>query len=61
MRAAPDLWEKVVRKVRVGMMPPQGVPAPEPAVRASLVASLTTALDAHAVAHPNPGGRWCTA
>ena len=53
--AAPDLWEKVVRKVRVGMMPPQGVPAPEPAVRVSLVASLTTALDAHAVAHPNPG------
>ena len=25
--AAPDVWEKVVRKVRVGMMPPQGSPA----------------------------------
>ena len=50
-----DLWEKVVRKVRVGMMPPQGAPAPEPGVRASLVRSLTTTLDAHAAAQPDPG------
>ena len=41
--------------MRVGMMPPQGAPAPDPAVRASIVASLTTALDAHAAAQPNPG------
>jgi hypothetical protein len=53
--ANPDLWEKVVRKVRVGMMPPQGAPSPDVPMRASLVASLTTALDAHAAAHPNPG------
>ena len=26
---APDVWEKVVRKVRVGMMPPQGRPQPD--------------------------------
>jgi hypothetical protein len=50
-----DLWEKVVRKVRVGMMPPQGLPAPDGPTRASLVTSLSTALDAHAAAHPNPG------
>ena len=31
--AAPDVWEKVVRKVRVGMMPPQGSPAPDAASR----------------------------
>jgi hypothetical protein len=53
--AAPDIWEKVVRKVRVGMMPPQGSPAPDAASRNSLVAWLTDALDAHAIAHPDPG------
>jgi hypothetical protein len=53
--AAPDIWEKVVRKVRVGMMPPQGSPAPDAAARNSLVTLLTNALDAHALAHPDPG------
>jgi hypothetical protein len=53
--SAPDVWEKVVRKVHVGMMPPQGAPAPDAQTRSALVASLTTALDAHAKAHPDPG------
>jgi cytochrome c5 len=53
--AAPEVWEKVIRKVRVGMMPPQGSPAPDAASRDSLVALLTKALDAHAVAEPDPG------
>jgi len=53
--AAPDVWEKVVRKVRVGMMPPQGSPAPDAASRAALVSWLTGELDAHAAAHPDPG------
>jgi hypothetical protein len=52
---SPELWEKVVRKVRVGMMPPQGAPAPDEATRSSLVTALTTALDVHAAAHPDPG------
>ena len=52
---APDVWEKVVRKVRVGMMPPQGSPAPDAASRAALVSWLTGELDAHAAAHPDPG------
>ena len=52
---APDVWEKVVRKVRVGMMPPQGSPAPDAASRAALVTWLTGELDAHAAAHPDPG------
>ena len=52
---APDVWEKVVRKVRVGMMPPQGAPTPDAATRRALVTSLTTALDAHGRAHPDPG------
>ena len=52
---APDVWEKVVRKVRVGMMPPQGSPAPDAASRTALVTWLTGELDAHAAAHPDPG------
>ena len=53
--AAPDVWEKVVRKVRVGMMPPQGSPAPDTASRTALVTWLTGELDAHAAARPDPG------
>ncbi len=53
--AAPDVWEKVVRKVRVGMMPPQGSPAPDAVSRTALVTWLTGELDAHAAAHPDPG------
>jgi len=53
--AAADTWERVVRKVRVGMMPPRGSPQPDQAARASLVSYLTTSLDQAAAAHPNPG------
>jgi hypothetical protein len=52
---ATDVWEKVARKVRVGMMPPQGSPAPDPQQREAFVTGLTTALDAHAAARPDPG------
>ena len=34
----PDVWEKVVRKVRVGMMPPQGAPQPDRRRATALVA-----------------------
>jgi mono/diheme cytochrome c family protein len=50
-----ETWEKVVRKVRVGMMPPQGAPHPDPAAQQTLVAFLTMTLDRAAVASPNPG------
>jgi cytochrome c551/c552 len=50
-----DAWERVVRKVRVGMMPPQGNPRPDEATQKALVASLETALDKAAAAKPNPG------
>jgi len=48
-----DIWEKVIRKVRVGMMPPQGLPHPEQATRDSLVSWLQTTLDRAAAASPN--------
>jgi hypothetical protein len=53
--SAPDIWEKVIRKLRVGMMPPQGAPQPNPAARARLVSSLEAAFDRAAAQRPDPG------
>ncbi len=53
--AAPELWEKVVRKLRAGMMPPAGRPRPDQARRDELVAWLESELDRAAVRSPNPG------
>ena len=50
-----NVWEKVIRKVQVGMMPPAGVPHPDPATRRALVAALSSVLDEAARANPNPG------
>ena len=50
-----ETWEKVVRKVRVGMMPPQGAAKPEDAHRAGFVSWLTATLDKGGASHPNPG------
>lgn len=55
MANAPDVWEKVIRKALVGMMPPQGLPQPEPAARKALVTWLEASLDRAAAAKPNPG------
>jgi hypothetical protein len=51
----PAIWEKVVLKLRSGMMPPQGSPRPDDATRANLVSWLSTELDRAAAANPNPG------
>ena len=50
-----EVWEKVVRKLRTGAMPPAGMPRPEPARVDALAVYLETALDRAAAAHPNPG------
>jgi len=50
-----DVWEKVIRKVRAGMMPPAAVPRPDAAARAALVSSLESMLDRAAREKPNPG------
>ena len=50
-----ETWEKVVRKLRSGMMPPQGAPHPDDATRNSLISWLTTELDRGAAVNPNPG------
>ena len=49
------VWEKVIRKVQVGMMPPAGVPHPDPAARRTLVTALSSVLDEAGRVSPNPG------
>ena len=51
----PELWEKVIRKLRGGMMPPPGRPRPDPATLGRFRQRLEAALDTAAAAHPNPG------
>ena len=50
-----ETWEKVVRKVNAGVMPPPGAPRPDKAASESLTSWLTTELDRAALANPNPG------
>jgi mono/diheme cytochrome c family protein len=47
-----DVWEKVIRKVRAGMMPPAGLPRPDAASRDALVARLESTLDSAARSVP---------
>lgn len=49
------VWEKVLRKVRTGEMPPPGLPRPAAAGSASFISWLESTLDQAAAAHPNPG------
>ena len=50
-----DVWEKVVRKLRGGMMPPPGMPRPGQAAVDGFVSWLVRSLDEAAAANPNPG------
>ncbi len=50
-----EVWERVVRKLRSGMMPPQGVARPDQATSHAFASSLETTLDRAAAASPNPG------
>ncbi len=51
----PALWERVVHKLRTGIMPPADMPQPSPEARAALLSRLEAPLDAAAAARPNPG------
>jgi len=53
--AEAETWEKVVRKVRTGTMPPPNMPQPSQDDRRSFLTSLEASLDAASVARPNPG------
>src|SRR5215510_11051856 len=54
---ASETWEKVVRKLRSGAMPPAGSRRPDKDTYDSLASWLETALDRESAVHPNPGRR----
>ena len=49
--------EKMIRKLRAGMMPPPGVRRPAPETLTALVETLEAVVDAAAADDPNPGRR----
>jgi hypothetical protein len=50
-----EIWEKVIRKFRGGMMPPAGMPRPDRAAADSFLSYLETSLDRAVVGKPDPG------
>ncbi len=52
-----ELAERVIRKLRAGMMPPAGARRPPPDTLRMLAAALETKLDDYGARHPNPGTR----
>ncbi|MDR2212650.1 MAG: DUF1592 domain-containing protein [Pseudomonadales bacterium] len=48
-------WEKVIRKLNAGMMPPPGNPRPAEAQLQDFKAALIRAIDAQAATNPQPG------
>ena len=52
-----DVAERMIRKLQASMMPPPGMPRPEPAVYQSFIRTLETTVDTYAKANPNPGSR----
>jgi len=50
-----EVLEKILKKVRMGQMPPAGRPRPDEATLRAFVNTLETALDLAAAATPNPG------
>ena len=52
-----DVAEKMIRKLRAGMMPPPGAPRPPADSLLALVEALESHMDAAAQGSPTPGGR----
>ncbi len=50
-----DVWERVVRKLRTGAMPPVGRPRPDKVTSDNAASWLEARLDRAALEHPNPG------
>jgi hypothetical protein len=48
-------WEKVVVKLRAGLMPPAGMPRPQQPVINNFASALEASLDRAAATDPNPG------
>jgi cytochrome c551/c552 len=52
-----DATEKMIRKLRAGMMPPAGARRPDAATVAGLAEALEARIDRAAAVNPNPGSR----
>jgi cytochrome c553 len=52
-----EVVEKMIRKLRAGMMPPPGARRPDSDTLTQFVTTLEHTVDAAAAAHPNPGRR----
>ena len=50
-----ETWEKVIRKVKTGMMPPAGARRPERAALDAFATEIEKRLDSAAARNPNPG------
>lgn len=50
-----ETWEKVMRKFRGNLMPPQGNPRPSEESRQAFVSWLQDTIDSATLANPNPG------
>ena len=53
----PDVAEKIIRKLRTGMMPPPNSRRPDAATTTAFFEALETKMDAAAALNPNPGWR----
>jgi uncharacterized protein DUF1592/uncharacterized protein DUF1588/uncharacterized protein DUF1587/uncharacterized protein DUF1585/uncharacterized protein DUF1595/cytochrome c len=53
--ANPELWERVIEKLRAGAMPPPGMPRPEAKAYDTATSWLEGEIDRAWVARPNPG------
>jgi mono/diheme cytochrome c family protein len=49
------LWEKILRRLSLGEMPPKGMPRPPKEQITEFTSWLAQTLDANAAAHPDPG------
>jgi mono/diheme cytochrome c family protein len=52
-----EIAERIIRKLRTGMMPPAGAKRPDDHTLAALATALETRIDRAAVLQPNPGRR----
>src|SRR3984885_14940246 len=50
-----DTWEKILRRLSLGEMPPKGMPRPPKEQITAFTSWLAKSLDDQAAAHPNPG------
>src|SRR5262249_17340653 len=50
-----EVWEKVIRRLRMGDMPPENMPRPDRTTALEMVSWLERGLDGAAAAEPNPG------